>query len=498
MTSSPRPSGARLPVRAGLALAAVVVLTRLPFVGAGYGTDTDTWKFASAIRDIAASGTYALSRPPGYPLMEWSCAPFASLGAWVPNTLSAVAAAACAWLAARLFARHGVRDALLAGAAVVCIPAAWIASVSSIDYLWALAFVLAAWLDAGEGRAARSGLWLGMAIGTRLTSAPLLLPLAWLVWHAARGSHAARMRAVLMLSGLAALIGAAWYVPAWLRYGWKFLSYSEIRGGQSSALALLTGMVHPGSAGVPVALIAGQSTVLLWGVLGCAAIGLALLSIVWQPRTAPRAATLGAVTAWAAAAAVAYELVLYVRLPHDEGYLLPIVPFVLLGLATQLTPTRLRYVGAALVLSPFVFGVDVDPPKKGLSPASESAFEIRLPVSRETVIVEPFRGAALRDLAKRQRMQDVARQLQAWWPTRPAQFRLASGNLVAMMYYLFPADSHAALYARNYTADEVVAARASGIPVYVLPEVAERLRGSDGPHAVDGMTPLPRAEERPR
>ena len=94
-----------LPIGAGVLLAAGVFLTRLPFVWSGFGTDTDTWKFASAVREIADTGRYTASRLPGYPLMEWLCTPFAHLGPWAPNALSAVAAAACAWLTARLFAR---------------------------------------------------------------------------------------------------------------------------------------------------------------------------------------------------------------------------------------------------------------------------------------------------------------------------------------------------------------------------------------------------------
>lgn len=477
-----------VPVRAGFVLAVAVFLTRLPFVGTGYGTDSDTWKFASAIREIADTGRYTVSRLPGYPLMEWSCTPLAHLGAWAPNTLSAIAAAACAWLAARLFARHGVRDALLAGAAFVCVPAAWIAGTSSIDYLWALAFVLAAWLDAGDGRALRAGLWLGMAVGARMTSAPLVLPLVWLAWHAGEGP---RLQRAVTLAVTGALVGLAWYVPSYLRYGWEFLSYSEIRGGQSSALQLVTGMTHPGSAGVAAPLIAGQATALLYGVLGCAAIALALLSMLWQRRDAARAGHIAWAPGWAIAAALVYEFVLYLRLPHDEGYLLPTVPLVLLVLAAGVTPARFRAVCMALLVSPFVLGIDIAPPKKGLSPAQRSAFELHLPVASETVVIEPLRGAVLRDLAKRQRMQSVAHDLVAWWPERPAVFRLAAGNLTSMMYYLFPVDPRTAPFARSYSPAELSASRAQGVPVYVLPDVVERMRMSEGGRSVEGLLPLP-------
>src|SRR5260221_2244433 len=193
----------------GALLAVCVFLTRLPFVWSGFGTDTDTWKFASAVREIADTGRYTASRLPGYPLMEWLCTPLAHMGPWAPNALSAVAAAACAWLTARLFSRAGVRDAWLAGAAFAFLPAAYIAGTSSIDYLWAIAFVLAAWLDAGEGRAARAGLWLGLAVGTRITSVLFVAPLAWLVWRSAGDEGGPRVRRVLALRGAGALAGGA-------------------------------------------------------------------------------------------------------------------------------------------------------------------------------------------------------------------------------------------------------------------------------------------------
>lgn len=477
--------------RTGALLAGMVLLTRLPFIRCGYGTDSDTWKFAWAVREIADTGRYTASRLPGYPLMEWLCVPLAHLGPWAPNLLSAVAAAACAWLAARLFARHGVREPWLAGAAFVFVPAAYIAGTSSIDYLWAIAFALAAWLDAEEGRAGRAGLWLGCAVGTRITSALFVVPLAWLAWNAG-GER--RLRAVMTVGAVGALLGAAWYVPGFLRYGWNLFTYSEIKGGQSSALHFLGGMLHPGDPGIAPSLIAGQATVLLWGVVGSVAIALALLSIAWQPRGGERAGRLGPAAGAAVASIVVLETIVYLRLPHDEGYLLPAVPFVMLALASWLTPGRFRAVCLALLVSPFLFGVDVAPPKKGLTPAHPSPMTLRLPVARETVVIEPFRGALLRDFAKRERMLDVERRLVAWWPQRPERFRLAAGNMIAMLYYLFPVDPREAPFARWYSTAERADARSQGVPIYVLPDVTHRMRISEGLTSTAGLSPLAGAE----
>lgn len=484
---------------AGALLALGVLATHLPFVTPGYGTDTDAWKFASAIREMSLTGRYAASRLPGYPVVEFLSAPFARLGPWAPNTLSALAAAACAWLAARLFARHGVRDALLAGAAFVFLPAAFIAGTSSMDYLWSLALALAAWLDVETGRPARAGVWLGLAIGARITSVLFLPPLALLLVMrgTAPGGIAGSARRVLSLGGVATAIAVACYAPVFARYGWLMFSYSEINGGQSSALRFATGMLSAGDPGVPWPLIGGQATILLAGVVGCAAVGLVLVSLPWQRRGSPRAAGVDAATGWAMAFVVALEAAFYLRLPHDEGYLLPAVPFLMLALAAVTTPARFRAVCVAFLLSPFLFGIDVEPPKKGLTPATASAPSWRLPVSHETVVIEPLRGPLLRDHAKRERMQSVAEALERWWPSRPARFMLAAGNMTPMVYHLFPEPPHELQYARSYDPAAREQARQAGIPIYALPDVARRMALNEHVPAIPGLIPLAGAQDTP-
>ena len=484
---------------AGALLALGVFVSHLPFLTPGYGTDTDAWKFADAIREMSQTGRYTASRFPGYPVVEVLSTPFAHFGPWAPNALSALAAAACAWLAARLFARYGVRDALLAGAAFVFLPAAFIAGTSSMDYLWGIAFTLAAWLDVMAGRPARAGVWLGLAIGSRITSVLFLPPLAMLLMPpgAPAGGAGRAVRRVLALGGVALPIALACYAPAFARYGWSMLSYSEINGGQSSALRFATGMLAGGDPGVPWPLIGGQATVLLAGLVGCAAVAVVLLSLLFQRRGTPHAARVDVVSGWAAALLVALEAVFYLRLPHDEGYLLPAVPFLMLALAAIVTPGRFRALCVAFLFSPFLFGVDVEPPKKGLTPATASAPSWRLPVSRETVVIEPMRGPLLRDRAKRMRMEAVAGQLERWWPSRPAHLLLAAGNLVPMVYYLFPQPPHERQYAKSYDPAAREQARREGIPIYALPDVARRMAINEGVPAIPGLIPLAGAQETP-
>src|SRR5215813_9340119 len=157
-------------------IAAAVLLSRLPFLSPGAGNDNDGWFLVNAAREIAATGRYTTSRFPGYPVQEVLAAAVARAGGGPVqmNFLSALAAAACAWAFARRLRRLGGRDAGLAALALVCVPAAYVASVSAMDYLFALAFVLAACTARIAGRPWLAAVALGLAIGTRLTSVVLV------------------------------------------------------------------------------------------------------------------------------------------------------------------------------------------------------------------------------------------------------------------------------------------------------------------------------------
>ncbi len=48
-----------------VALGIFVLLSRVPFIGAGHGADHDAWKVAVAARTISESDSYVASRLPG-------------------------------------------------------------------------------------------------------------------------------------------------------------------------------------------------------------------------------------------------------------------------------------------------------------------------------------------------------------------------------------------------------------------------------------------------
>ncbi len=122
---------------------ALVFVSRLPFLGAGHGTDPDAWALVDAARSICETGQYTASRLPGYPLPELIGALLWRGG---PLVLNGCTALFSAWAAASFIRSAkvlGSADPLLAGLALAMTPVVFVNSVNSMDTVWALALILA-------------------------------------------------------------------------------------------------------------------------------------------------------------------------------------------------------------------------------------------------------------------------------------------------------------------------------------------------------------------
>lgn len=458
------------------AIALAVLATRLPFVGPGAGIDNDGWFLVNAAREMAATGRYTTSRFPGYPVQEWLASLVVRAGGdvWAITFLSALACAACVFGLARLLRRLGVGDASLLAGAFAFVPAIAVASVSAMDYLFALAFLLAAAHARASGRHLLMGVALGLAIGTRLTSVALL-PAVLLLPPPGAGRRDEGARLVTAIS-ITTLVAAGCYVPAYQRYGIAFLQFVDPLHTGSTPWDFMLGFLHLDRSPFPPALVIGQATALLWGVPGTLAL---VVAFGWSMlRRAPaRSAPLGGGRVLAACgAAIACEGALYLRLPHDEGYLIPVVPFVLLLLARVAPRGLVRLCAAAFVLSAFVLAVDGVPPKKGIPPATPSAGAMHGGAAGREAVIEVLRGPLLLDHAKRMNAAAVCDSTLAARATFLPRTFVVAGVLSAELVARGGLDR-----AHPWLADVVTEAAlqdsiAAGAHVVLLPGARERHR----------------------
>jgi hypothetical protein len=453
---------------AGVALA--VLLTRLPFLGPGLGTDNDAWSVGAAARFIARTGQYKVSRFPGFPVQEYAAALLWPGGPWLIDLASALMCAIAAALLAVVLRRAGSRDAALGAIAFAFVPTVFISSTSGMDYLWACALLLSALVLTLARRGALAGVALGLATGCRITSIAFLLPLALM---RAAPEPRGRGRAVLALATPALLTAAAVFLPVALRYGGEFLSYYEPAGGHERSVAyFLAGLLTLFRLPFSPLFVAGLASVGVWGLVGFVALCVTIVAALAR-RAPEKASPMPRAFDAACGIAVAVSALLFLRLPDDEGYLIPALPFGFILLARHCPRRLFQGFCVAVLVSPFVLGVDVTPPKKGVSPAARSALARSFVLGGgERFVLDPLRGPLLMDRDKRRAQMDILARARAQWPSLPPHAVVIAGLLDLPLHVEIQAggDSTCDILGR----EDLRALIAAGRPVFYFADAPER------------------------
>ncbi len=313
-----------------------VFLTRLPWLGAGYGSDPDAYRVVAVAREIAHGGSYDVSRLPGYPLYEYLTALSAGAAPWISNACTALSSAIAFLLFALILRQFQVRGAVLIALGFAMTPVVYLNSCCTMDYVPALTLMLAATYALLRGRPALAGLCLGLATGCRLTSG--VLGLALCLWLWLEQPRRVAVRASVILGCTALLSAALCYAPVLRRYGLGFLYFYD----------------NPSYTPLPV--VYERALPLVWGALGLCAWAIWCLAAPcwarWPRRTARTARARHGVAL--ALCACALYLALFLRLPDESAYLIPLVPFALLAAALLAPPRLSAALAAALCASSFI------------------------------------------------------------------------------------------------------------------------------------------------
>ncbi len=282
------------------ALACVYVLSRVPWLNQGYGTDPDAWRVALTANYMWDHAAYWPSRLPGYPLHEFATALFIKGGSVATNFSTVLVSLAGVYLFARLARELKLPSAGLLTIGFAFAPLLWINSVTTMDYMWALTFALAAYLAAIRERSLLAGVLIGVAAGFRLTYLLMALPLALFLWRERRTRESAPML------GGAAVATAIAYAPVFWTYQFRFLNFYD------QAVPLLNVLRLLGKDGLG----------LVGSIWTLAALGVALPRLARIPKDLTRDTHL---LMWLAVIVVFAAS--FTRLPHEIAYLIPLFPF---------------------------------------------------------------------------------------------------------------------------------------------------------------------------
>lgn len=310
---------------------ALTLLTRLPFAfGSSLGTDPDSWRLALAGQLFIDTGEYRPSRAPSYPLVELVAAALAGQPWWVFTLLTAVVGAIGVAAFASLLRTLAIPGWVPLTVGLALTPVVFRNDVTFMDHTWALTAVLMSWAAFARNRLLLTGFMIGLAVACRPTSIVAAVVVVALLVQQRRP-----LRAWTSVACPAVGVALAFFALPFASYGLRFVTAVDAQIPLGTALARL-------STGV-------------WGAFGAVAIAVAVVAaaMMWFRS---RSAVGGVQSSWRLAAAIGavIELLLFLRLPADPGYLAPLVPMVLIVLGVTLSMRAVVAVAALVAVSSFI------------------------------------------------------------------------------------------------------------------------------------------------
>lgn len=322
-------------------LAAIYIAVRVPFLGYGYGTDPDGWRVALTGHYLLEHGQYYPSRLPGNPLHELVLTPFVYFGWVASNLATAIASLAGVYLFARILAHFRMPNAGILTVGFAFTPLLFINSIATMDYMWALTFILGAYYATLKGLPIWAGIFLGIAVGFRLQTAMLGLPLALIMWRQGNLPH------VFVTGFVSVGVLLISFAPVLVTYGIQFFNFYDDSVGYQTVIRLL---------GKEALGVSGALAVLIGGILS------------WRRlRQLPRDAISDVqVGVWLLIVFLYFAT--FLRLPHEIAYLVPVFPFAYLIIGRYFARPVLIGVVAVIILAGFV---DITTPGDGLAGPGE-------------------------------------------------------------------------------------------------------------------------------
>jgi hypothetical protein len=321
-----------------LLLAIAYIASRAPFINVGYGTDPDAWRVALSGYWLWDHGEFYPSRLPGYPVPEFASAAVIKLGGHLAtNSLTAAVSLLGVWFFARIVAKLELPNRALVVVGFAFTPLLWINSMTTMDYMYALTFLLGCYYFLLCEDTGYAGVMLGLAAASRSTSVLMMLPFLVYLW---RDGKRDETRDFVVWAIFVPLIG---YLPVVWKYGPSFLNFYDANVGYLNVLRLLAkdclGFI-------------GSLTVL-------AAILVSLPRLAKLPMDFLRDKN---VTVWVLVIAITCGV--FSRLPHESAYLIPLYPFGFFVMAKYFHRTVLLASVGAIIFAGFIdigtHGADLD------------------------------------------------------------------------------------------------------------------------------------------
>lgn len=282
-------------------LSFLFIISRVPLLNLGFGSDPDAWRVADSAFDLHYFNIYHPSRFPGYPLYEFFNSLIINYGWLATNIATMIISLISVFIFAKILKELDIKNKGLLVVTYVFLPILWINSASTMDYMWALTFILFTWFFIIKKQYFLAGLMMGLAIGSRITSVALILPFLYLIL-----AETKNVKNAIYYSVTASVTAIILFLPLFLQYGLNFLTYYP-----SSVNIIAVGLIINYFLGIlavsfGLMLLALSFKSLLNNVLRKDNLTLFLLFLI------------------------GIILILFIKAPYEVAYLIPAIPFSLI------------------------------------------------------------------------------------------------------------------------------------------------------------------------
>lgn len=286
----------------------------LPFVFAGPGSDLDSLRELHSGATLLLQHRYVPSRPPGYFPYEALCGVLYALGGTVASNFATMAMSLVLLDSFLRVCEHfEVPHRYLLAATMAIHPVYWASSTSTIDFIWALGCFFLGFRLLLNYRYLGAAAMLGLAVGIRLSSVFLAGPL--LFWELIERPREAKLWEA---AAFATAFGATLYIPQFVASGnsFGFLTYY---------LGAWTLTDHLGRF--------IYKNVYFWGLPATSFLFAVAPMVIRELLGCDR--TFSRIIVLSASIAIVFEA-LFLKIPVQRAYLLPMLPFALIVLGIAL------------------------------------------------------------------------------------------------------------------------------------------------------------------
>lgn len=352
----------------------VVLSSRLIFIDAGFGSEEDAWGYAVNAELMEESHTYEYARLPGHPVMEYIYSWLPLKEAWLFNICTVLFSTAAVFFFFLICERYRF-NAIMGSLMLAFSPAFYIHGSDAMDYNWSLCFLLGAFYFLGQRWIILSAFFLALATGCRITAAIALFPFLLYLYIAA-----VNRKYLIQYTALTLMLIFLVYAPVFKHYGLSFFDYVNQFGYPP-----LIKSIYKASFGV-------------WGTTGLVAIIIAgIFALKEYFRNSYSSAYKPLV--YSVLLLVAMYVALYFYEPHKAGYLIPVIPFVLLFILLFIKNfIHQSMICAMLGFGCFFAGINLADENRSATP---SDFAVIRTIHHQHIAFDILRGSVIDDYKKR-------------------------------------------------------------------------------------------------